>query len=61
MIHHPKIEGYDGAGLERLWRQVCTSRGTPAPDPARLAGFIDGLGTHEGSVAISVNDNPAHA
>jgi hypothetical protein len=30
-----------------LWRQVCASRGTPAPDPARLAGFIEGLGTHE--------------
>jgi hypothetical protein len=47
MIHHPEIEGDDGAGLERLWRQVCASRGTPAPDPARLAGFIEGLGTHE--------------
>ncbi|MDO8773500.1 MAG: hypothetical protein Q7K57_33295 [Burkholderiaceae bacterium] len=47
MIHHPEIEGDDGAGLERLWRQVCASRGTPAPDPARLASFIAGLGTHE--------------
>ncbi|CAM3842073.1 hypothetical protein [Polaromonas hydrogenivorans] len=37
----------DGSGLERLWRQVCASRGTPAPDPARLAGFMERLGTHE--------------
>ena len=34
----------DGAGLERLWLQVCASRGTPAPDPERLAGFMEGLG-----------------
>ncbi|MFZ3141216.1 hypothetical protein [Polaromonas sp.] len=37
----------DGADLERLWRQVCASRGTPAPDPAQLAGFMEGLGAHE--------------
>ena len=36
-----------GAGLMQLWRQVCASRGTPAPDPAQLAGFIAGLGALE--------------
>ena len=35
------------ATLEQLWRQVCASRGTPAPDPALLAGFIQGVGTPE--------------
>ena len=37
----------DDAGLQQLWRQVCASRGTPAPDPTRLGGFIEDLGTHE--------------
>lgn len=40
----------DGAGLEqldRLWRQVVASRGTPAPDAAHLAGFMAGLGAPE--------------
>ena len=37
----------DAIGLERLWLQVCAARGTPAPDPARLAGFMEGLETHE--------------
>ena len=40
----PKSED---AALEQLWRQVCASRGTPAPDPARLAGFIEDLGAPE--------------
>ena len=35
------------AALEQLWRQVCASRGTPAPDPARLAGFAEALGPLE--------------
>ena len=33
--------------LKHLWMQVCASRGTPAPDPARLAGFIESLGALE--------------
>ena len=37
----------DGTGLERLWLQVCASRGTPAPDPARLTGFMEALGSLE--------------
>ena len=36
-----------GAGLERLWRQVCASRGTPAPDATQLASFIEDLGALE--------------
>ena len=40
----PKSED---AALQQLWRQVCASRGTPAPDPVRLAGFMEDLGTHE--------------
>ena len=34
------------AALEQLWRQVCASRGTPAPDPAGLARFMEDLETH---------------
>ncbi|WP_157040501.1 hypothetical protein [Polaromonas naphthalenivorans] len=34
----------EDAVLQQLWRQVCASRGTPAPDPERLAGFMEGLG-----------------
>ena len=37
----------DGAGLERLWLQVCASRGTPAPNPAQLASFTTSLGALE--------------
>ena len=37
----------DGARLQHLWRQVCATRGTPAPDPARLDGFMAGLGALE--------------
>ena len=37
----------DGAGLQQLWRQVCASRGTLAPDAAHLAGFMAGLGALE--------------
>ncbi|MBC7377058.1 MAG: hypothetical protein H7346_06430 [Burkholderiaceae bacterium] len=36
-------QGGEGAGLQQLWRQVCASRGTLAPDAAHLAGFIEGL------------------
>ncbi|WP_029528459.1 hypothetical protein [Polaromonas glacialis] len=34
------------AALEQLWRQVCASRGTPAPDPAGLVRFMEDLETH---------------
>ena len=34
------------AALEQLWRQVCASRGTPAPDPAGLIRFMEDLETH---------------
>ena len=44
MVHPAGTNKGNGAGLKQLWRQVCTSRGTPAPDPAQLAGFIAGLG-----------------
>ena len=40
----PKSED---VALQQLWRQVCASRGTPPPDPVRLAGFMEDLGTHE--------------
>ena len=36
-----------GAALEQLWRQVCASRGTPAPDAVRLTAFIEDLGALE--------------
>ena len=36
----------EDAALEQLWRQVCASRGTPAPDPAGLACFMENLETH---------------
>jgi hypothetical protein len=50
MMHPPGIQRGIGAGLEQLdgmWRQVCASRGTPAPDAARLAGFVEDLGALE--------------
>ena len=43
----PRTPKSDDAALQQLWLQVCASRGTPAPDPARLAGFMEGLETHE--------------
>ena len=33
----------DDAGLERLWLQVCASRGTPAPDAGQRAHFLHEL------------------
>jgi hypothetical protein len=39
----PKSEN---AALEQLWRQVCASRGTPAPDAAGLVRFMEDLETH---------------
>lgn len=46
-MHPPRTQGSEGAALERLWLQVCASRGTPVPDPALIAGFIQGLGALE--------------
>ena len=43
----PRTPKSDDAALQQLWLQVCASRGTPAHDPARLAGFMEGLETHE--------------
>ena len=37
----------EDAALKQLWCQVCATRGTPAPDAARLAGFMKGLGMHQ--------------
>ena len=34
----------EDAALQQLWHQVCASRGTPAPDAARLVGFVEDLG-----------------
>jgi hypothetical protein len=47
MMHPPGTQGREDAALQQLWRQVCASRGTPAPNAARLAGFMEDLGTHE--------------
>jgi len=47
LMQPPGTPKSEGAGLEQLWRQVCASRGTPAPDSARLARFIEGLGALE--------------
>ena len=33
--------------VRQCWLQVCASRGTPAPDAAHLAGFIEGLDAPE--------------
>ena len=33
--------------LRQCWRQVCASRGTPAPDAEHLAGFMASLGALE--------------
>lgn len=47
-------QGGDGAGLERLWLQVCQSRGTPAPDPGKRGGFLQGLEVNERRVLESL-------
>lgn len=39
----PGIQGGDDAGLQRLWLQVCQSRGTPAPDPGKRGQFLQDL------------------
>jgi hypothetical protein len=46
-MHPPGTPKSADVALHQLWRQVCASRGTPAPDPALLGGFLQGLGTHE--------------
>ena len=47
MMQLPRTPKGEDAALEQLWRQVCASRGTPAPNPEQLAGFMAGLGTIE--------------
>jgi hypothetical protein len=47
MMPPPGTPKREDAALEQLWRQVCASRGTPAPDPAQLVGFIEDLGALE--------------
>jgi hypothetical protein len=47
MMNPPIMNRDDSAGLQPLWRQVCASRGTPAPDPALIAGFMQELGVLE--------------
>lgn len=42
-MHPPRTQGSQGAALEDLWRQVCASRGTPAPDPGQRAQFLRDL------------------
>ncbi|CAN5326938.1 hypothetical protein BH10PSE16_BH10PSE16_28250 [soil metagenome] len=46
-MHQHGTQGSDD--LERLWLQVCASRGTPAPDPAQRGGFLQALGEGERS------------
>ena len=56
-MHLPGTEGRekgDGARLQQLWRQVCAARGTPAPNPARLDGFMAGLDALEQNKLESV-------
>jgi hypothetical protein len=47
MMQPPGTPKREDAALEQLWRQVCASRGTPAPDALQLAGFIEDLGALE--------------
>ncbi|WP_029527798.1 hypothetical protein [Polaromonas glacialis] len=47
MMQPPGTPKREDAALQQLWRQVCASRGTPAPDAAQLAGFIEDLGALE--------------
>lgn len=46
--------GGDGAHLERLWLQVCQSRGTPAPDPALRGRFLQQMQVNERAVLESI-------
>jgi hypothetical protein len=45
-MHPPGTPKSEVAALEQLWRQVCASRGTPAPDAAGLVRFMEDLETH---------------
>ena len=47
MMHPPGTQRDDGVGLQQLWRQVCASRGTPAPDAAQCGRLLQGLGGEE--------------
>jgi hypothetical protein len=47
MMQPPGNPKREDAALQQLWRHVCASRGTPAPDAARLDGFIEDLGARE--------------
>jgi hypothetical protein len=42
-MHPPGTPKSQDAALEQLWLQVCAWRGTPAPDPAQRAQFLQGL------------------
>ena len=55
--HTPKSQD---AALEQLWRLVCAARGTPAPDPALIAGFIEKLRALEREKLDSVLRLAAH-
>jgi hypothetical protein len=46
MMHLSETPKSQDAALEQLWRQVCASRGTPAPDAVGLARFMEELETH---------------
>ncbi|MFZ2389967.1 MAG: hypothetical protein WAW69_19390, partial [Polaromonas sp.] len=55
----PGTQGDDDAGLQRLWLQVCQSRGTPAPDPVKRGQFLqdlepEGRSTLESILALAV-------
>lgn len=45
MMQPPGTLKSENAALQQLWHQVCATRGTPAPDAAQLAGFIEALDT----------------
>ncbi|CAN5266910.1 hypothetical protein BH10PSE16_BH10PSE16_20510 [soil metagenome] len=46
MMHPSGTPTSEDAALEQLWRQVCASRGTPAPDAAGLIRLMEDLETH---------------
>jgi hypothetical protein len=46
-MHSTGTQGADDAAMERLWLQVCASRGTPAPNRAQCGWLLQDLGADE--------------
>jgi hypothetical protein len=53
-MHSTGTQGADDAAMERLWLQVCASRGTPAPNRAQCGWLLQDLGADERRMLESI-------